>query len=138
MTEKSRRRLRIPVWLLPAILALLIGHLMAYAVFSPSENVRLWFSEPLVGSVEWTDLATGEPLGAERRMLHSGDTLQIGCQLADSLPEDAWLYLANNYMHITARVDGETVFESGTLPQQQIGSENGRIWAGFPLSQDFE
>ena len=138
MTEKSRRRLKIPVWLLPAILALLIGHLLAYAVFSPSENIQLWFSEPLVGGAEWTDLSTGEPLGTERRMLRSGDTLQIGCQLADSLPADSWLYLANNYMHITARVDGETVFESGTLPQQQIGSENGRIWVGFPLSQDYE
>ena len=138
MTEKSRRRLKIPAWLLPVILALLIVYLLSYAIVSPSEDVRLWFSDPFVISGEWTDLSTGEPLGTQRRMLRSGDTLRIGCQMPDSLPADSWLYLASNYMHITARVDGETVFENGTLPPQQIGAENGRIWAGFPLLQEYE
>lgn len=89
MTEKSRRRLKIPAWLLPALLALLIVYLLSYAIVSPSEDVRLWFSDPFVISGEWTDLSTGEPLGTQRRMLRSGDTLRIGCQMPDSLPADS-------------------------------------------------
>ena len=135
--NSSPRRRRLPRGLLAALVVLLMGHLLAFAILSPSEDVRLWFSEPKNLSGEWTDLTTGEPLGEARRELRSGDALEIGCRLDDVLPADTWLYLRNNYMHIVARVDGETVFESGALPQQQMGAENGRVWVGFPILQEY-
>ena len=82
MTEKSLQRLKIPAWLLPVILALLIVYLLSYALVSPSEDVRLWFSDPFVISGEWTDLSTGEPLGTQRRVLRSGDTLRPDARFA--------------------------------------------------------